>query len=90
MMLKDWDATEPLLLVDKTCGGRPRKLLVQAIETGSSLCWIERAGSCLLGKPFTIDLGERLHARRQAHPVAAHPVAEFRTHARRSDGLPTS
>jgi len=49
----DWDATEPLLLVDETFGGRPRKLLVQANRNGFFFVLDRTNGDVLLAKPFT-------------------------------------
>jgi alcohol dehydrogenase (cytochrome c) len=48
----DWDATEPLLLVDETFGGRPRKLLVQANRNGFFFVLDRTNGELLLAKPF--------------------------------------
>ena len=48
----DWDATEPLLLVDETFAGRPRKLLVQANRNGFFYVLDRIDGEFLLGKPF--------------------------------------
>jgi alcohol dehydrogenase (cytochrome c) len=49
----DWDATEPLLLVDETFAGRPRKLLVQANRNGFFFVLDRTNGEFLLGKPYT-------------------------------------
>ena len=49
----DWDATEPLLLVDEPFNGRPRKLLVQANRNGFFFVLDRTNGEFLLGKPFT-------------------------------------
>ncbi len=49
----DWDATEPLLLVDETFAGGPRKLLVQANRNGFFFVLDRTNGEFLLGKPFT-------------------------------------
>jgi len=49
----DWDATEPLLLVDENFAGRPRKLLVQANRNGFFFVLDRTNGEFLLGKPFT-------------------------------------
>jgi alcohol dehydrogenase (cytochrome c) len=49
----DWDATEPLLLVDEMFGGGPRKLLVQANRNGFFFVLDRTNGEFLLGKPFT-------------------------------------
>jgi alcohol dehydrogenase (cytochrome c) len=48
----DWDATEPLLLVDELFGGRPRKLLVQANRNGFFFVLDRTNGELLLAKPF--------------------------------------
>ena len=48
----DWDATEPLLLVDETFDGKPRKLLVQANRNGFFFVLDRTNGEFLLGKPF--------------------------------------
>jgi alcohol dehydrogenase (cytochrome c) len=49
----DWDATEPLLLVDTTFQGSPRKLLVQANRNGFFFVLDRANGEVLLAKPFT-------------------------------------
>jgi alcohol dehydrogenase (cytochrome c) len=49
----DWDATEPLLLVDETFAGKPRKLLVQANRNGFFFVLDRTNGEFLMGKPFT-------------------------------------
>jgi alcohol dehydrogenase (cytochrome c) len=49
----DWDATEPLLLVDETFAGKPRKLLVQANRNGFFFVLDRTNGEFLLGKPYT-------------------------------------
>ena len=49
----DWDATEPLLLVDETFADRPRKLLVQANRNGFFFVLDRTNGEFLLGKPYT-------------------------------------
>jgi len=49
----DWDATEPLLLVDETFAGRARKLLVQANRNGFFFVLDRTNGEMLLAKPFT-------------------------------------
>lgn len=48
----DWDATEPLLLVDATFGERRRKLLVQANRNGFFFVLDRTNGEFLLGKQF--------------------------------------
>jgi PQQ-dependent dehydrogenase (methanol/ethanol family) len=48
----DWDATEPLLLVDTQYKGRPRKLLMQANRNGYFYVLDRLTGEFLLGTPF--------------------------------------
>ena len=48
----DWDATEPLALIDSTWEGQPRKLLVQANRNGFFYVLDRTNGKLLLGKPF--------------------------------------
>ncbi|MCA2968640.1 MAG: PQQ-binding-like beta-propeller repeat protein [Acidobacteriaceae bacterium] len=50
--LWDWDATEPLLLVDTKFQGRDRKLLLQANRNGFFYVLDRLTGEFLLGKPF--------------------------------------
>ena len=48
----DWDAQEPLLLVDEEFDGKPRKLLVQANRNGFLYVLDRVTGEFLLGEPF--------------------------------------
>ncbi len=48
----DWDATEPLLLIDTRFNGRDRKLLMQANRNGFFYVLDRTTGEFLLGKPF--------------------------------------
>ncbi len=48
----DWDATEPLLLVDTTWHGKPRKLLLSAQRSGIFYVLDRTNGQFLLAKPF--------------------------------------
>ena len=48
----DWDAGEPLLLVDTVWQGAPRKLLLQANRNGFFYVMDRLTGKLLLGKPF--------------------------------------
>jgi PQQ-dependent dehydrogenase (methanol/ethanol family) len=48
----DWDATEPLLLVDATWHGKPRKLLLSAQRSGIFYVLDRTNGQFLLAKPF--------------------------------------
>ncbi len=54
--LHDWDATEPLVLVDTRYQGRDRKLLLQANRNGFIYVLDRTTGELLLGKPFTKKL----------------------------------
>ena len=48
----DWDAQEPLLLIDEVFRGRPRKLLVQGNRNGFFYVLDRTNGQFLLGEPF--------------------------------------
>ena len=48
----DWDAQEPLLLVDAEFRGRPRKLLLQGNRNGFFYVLDRTTGQFLLGEPF--------------------------------------
>ena len=48
----DWDAQEPLLLIDEQFRGRPRKLLVQGNRNGFFYVLDRTNGQFLLGEPF--------------------------------------
>ncbi|MFN7918626.1 MAG: PQQ-binding-like beta-propeller repeat protein [Bryobacteraceae bacterium] len=50
--LHDWDATEPLVLVNAPFQGRQRKLLLQANRSGFFYVLDRTTGEFLLGKPF--------------------------------------
>ncbi len=50
--LWDWDATEPLVLVDTKFKGRDRKLLLQANRNGFFYVLDRTTGEFLLGTPF--------------------------------------
>jgi PQQ-dependent dehydrogenase (methanol/ethanol family) len=50
--LWDWDATEPLVLVDEIWQGKPRKLLLQANRNGYFYVLDRVTGEFLLGTPF--------------------------------------
>ncbi len=54
--LHDWDATEPLVLVNAPYRGRDRKLLLQANRSGFFYVLDRTNGEFLLGKPFVKDL----------------------------------
>jgi alcohol dehydrogenase (cytochrome c) len=63
--LWDWDATEPLVLVDTAFRGQQRKLLVQANRNGFYYVLDRTTGEYLLGKPFVKRLtwAKRLDAK---------------------------
>ena len=65
--LHDWDATEPLVLVNTRFRGRDRKLLLQANRNGFYYVLDRTTGEFLLGKPFVkkTDLGKRHRQGRQ-------------------------
>ncbi len=50
--LHDWDATEPVLVVDAEYDGRPRKLLLQANRNGFMFVLDRITGEFLSAKPF--------------------------------------
>ena len=54
--LHDWDATEPLVLVNAGFQGRERKLLLQANRSGFFYVLDRTTGEFLLGKPFVRKL----------------------------------
>lgn len=54
--LHDWDATEPLVLVNAQFGGRERKLLLQANRNGYYYVLDRITGEFLLGEPFVKKL----------------------------------
>jgi PQQ-dependent dehydrogenase (methanol/ethanol family) len=54
--LHDWDATEPLVLVNAQFGGRDRKLLLQANRNGFYYVLDRTTGEFLLGKSFVKKL----------------------------------
>ena len=72
--LWDWDATEPLVLVDANFKGRPRKLLLQANRNGYFYVLDRTTGEYLLGAPFvkrlTWSTGLTAQGRPQVNPAA--------------------
>ena len=54
--LHDWDAQEPLVLLDTEWQGRPRKLLLQANRNGFFYVLDRTNGEFLLGEPFVKKL----------------------------------
>ena len=70
--LWDWDAQEPLVLVDAMFQGRPRKLLLQANRNGFFYVLDRTDGKMLAGQPVReeADVGERHRSR---WPASASP-----------------
>jgi alcohol dehydrogenase (cytochrome c) len=54
--IADWDATEPMLLVDAAWEGKPLKLLLQANRNGFFYVFDRIEGTLLLAKPFVKKL----------------------------------
>jgi len=54
--LWDWDAQEPLALIDAPWEGQPRKLVVQANRNGFFYVLDRTNGKLLLGRPFAKNL----------------------------------
>ena len=52
----DWDATEPLVLIDRDWQGSPRKLLIQANRNGFFYVLDRENGKVLLAKPFVQNI----------------------------------
>ncbi len=54
--LHDWDATEPLVLVDAVFQGQPRKLLLQGNRNGFFYVLDRLTGKVLLAEPFVRNI----------------------------------
>jgi alcohol dehydrogenase (cytochrome c) len=67
--LWDWDAQEPLLLVNADWQGRPRKLLLQANRNGFFYVLDRTSGELLLGKPFVQKLTWAKEIGKDGRPV---------------------
>ena len=65
----DWDATEPLVLIDAEWRGRPRKLLVQANRNGFFYVLDRGTGELLLAKPFVRKLNWAREIGKDGRPV---------------------
>jgi alcohol dehydrogenase (cytochrome c) len=65
----DWDATEPLLLVDTRYQGRDRKLLMQANRNGFFYVLDRTTGEFLLGTPFVKRLNWASGIDRTGRPI---------------------
>jgi len=76
--LWDWDATEPLVLVNAQFKGRPRRLLLQANRNGFFYVLDRETGEFLLGTPFVQRLTWATGLDAKGRPVlnpAAKPTA---------------
>ena len=69
----DWDATEPLLLVDTDWHGQPRKLLLTANRNGFFYLFDRVEGQLLLAKPFVKKLNWATEIGPDHRPVLAIP-----------------
>ena len=67
--LNDWDATEPLALVDRNWEGAPRKLLLQANRNGFFYVLDRETGKLLLAKPFAKYMNWSKEVDAQGKPV---------------------
>ncbi|HYW45806.1 MAG TPA: PQQ-binding-like beta-propeller repeat protein [Bryobacteraceae bacterium] len=76
----DWDATEPLVLVDADWQGQARKLLIQANRNGFFYVFDRTSGKLLLAKPFVTKMtwatGVAPDGRPIRNPSQAMPSAE--------------
>jgi len=71
----DWDAAEPLTLVDAPWEGKPRKLLLQANRNGFFYVLDRTNGQFLLGKPFVKKLTWAKEINAKGRPVRNADVA---------------
>jgi len=71
----DWDAAEPLTLVDAPWEGRPRKLLLQANRNGFFYVLDRTNGQFLSGKPFVKKLTWAREIDAKGRPVRNADVA---------------
>jgi PQQ-dependent dehydrogenase (methanol/ethanol family) len=67
----DWDATEPLVLVDANWRGQPRKLLLSAQRSGIFYVLDRSTGEFLLAKPFVKKMTWATGFERDGTPVLA-------------------
>lgn len=67
----DWDANEPMLLVDTIWKGKPRKLLVTAQRSGVLYVLDRTNGQFLLAKPFVQKLSWATGFRADGSPIMA-------------------
>ena len=90
----DWDAVQPMLLVDEMWQGKPRKLLMHGDRNGMFYVLDRTNGEVLLdGEPVDEgDVAQRLHAGRQAdrRPGLDRDERRHRGVSRRAAAAPTS
>ncbi len=67
----DWDAAEPLLLVDATWRGQPRKLLLTGNRNGFFYLFDRAKGQLLLAKPFVQELNWAKEIGPDGRPILA-------------------
>jgi alcohol dehydrogenase (cytochrome c) len=65
----DWDADEPLMLLDENFNGRPRKLLVQANRNGFFFLLDRTNGEFLRATPFINDLNWATGYTKKGRPI---------------------
>jgi alcohol dehydrogenase (cytochrome c) len=68
----DWDATEPIVLVDANWQGQPRKLLIQANRNGFFYVFDRRDGKLLLAKSFVKKITWAKEVGADGRPVTLH------------------
>ncbi len=71
----DWDATEPLVLVDADWQGTQRKLLIQANRNGFFYVLDRTNGKLLLAKPFIQNINWAKEIGADGKPVLLPPVS---------------
>ncbi len=71
----DWDATEPLVLVDADWQGAQRKLLIQANRNGFLYVFDRATGKLLLSKPFIQNINWAKEIGPDGKPVLLPPVS---------------
>lgn len=70
----DWDAAEPLVLIDREWQGRDRKLLIQANRNGFFYVLDRTDGKLLLARPFIKDMNWANEIGADGKPVLLPPT----------------
>jgi alcohol dehydrogenase (cytochrome c) len=65
----DWDASEPMIVIDKDWNGSPRKLLLQANRNGFFYVLDRQSGHLLLAKPFVQHFNWAKEVDQKGRPV---------------------